>query len=133
MQCFLRGFRFRHVERGADECDGVPVIVVTIEDRESFRHDPPARAVGHFEAILDLVRLRVVRVGRQLHSISHRRSIAGNQPFESEIAPLLIVTNLEQYNYAGATAIAVVMLLISMLVLFLINFIQNRERVRRGL
>lgn len=59
--------------------------------------------------------------------------IAGNQPFESEIAPLLIVTNLEQYDYAGATGIAVVMLLISMFVLFLINFIQNRERVKRGL
>jgi sulfate transport system permease protein len=59
--------------------------------------------------------------------------IAGNQPFESEIAPLLIVTSLEQYDYPGATGIAVVMLLISMLVLFLINFIQNRERVRRGL
>lgn len=59
--------------------------------------------------------------------------IAGNQPFESEIAPLLIVTSLEQYDYAGATGIAVVMLLISVVVLFLINFIQNRERVRRGL
>lgn len=59
--------------------------------------------------------------------------IAGNQPFESEIAPLLIVTSLEQYDYAGATDIAVVMLLVSMAVLFLINFIQNRERERRGL
>ena len=37
--------------------------------------------------------------------------IAGNMPYESEIAPLLIVIKLEEYNYAGATAIAVVMLL----------------------
>jgi sulfate transport system permease protein len=59
--------------------------------------------------------------------------IAGNQPFQSEIAPLLIVTSLEQYDYAGATGIAIVMLLVSMLVLFVINFIQNRERERRGL
>jgi sulfate transport system permease protein len=59
--------------------------------------------------------------------------IAGNQPFESEIAPLLIVTSLEQYDYAGATDIAVIMLLVSVLVLFVINFIQNREREKRGL
>jgi len=39
--------------------------------------------------------------------------IAGNMPFKSEIAPLLIVTQLEEYNYAGAAAIACVMLLIS--------------------
>ena len=43
--------------------------------------------------------------------------IAGNMPFKSEIAPLLIVTQLEEYNYAGAAAIACVMLLISFAVL----------------
>ena len=59
--------------------------------------------------------------------------IAGNMPFESEIAPLLIVTSLEEYDYAGATGIAVVMLLASLAVLLLINVIQHRERVRRGL
>lgn len=59
--------------------------------------------------------------------------IAGNMPFESEIAPLLIVTSLEEYDYAGATGIAVVMLLASLTVLLVINGIQHRERVRRGL
>ena len=59
--------------------------------------------------------------------------IAGNMPFESEISPLLIVTSLEEYDYAGATGIAVVMLLASLGVLILINWIQHRERVRRGL
>lgn len=58
--------------------------------------------------------------------------IAGNMPYESEIAPLLIVTQLEQYDYAGATAIAAVMLVASFLLLLLINLIQywSRRRMR---
>ena len=58
--------------------------------------------------------------------------IAGNMPFRSEIAPLLIVTQLEQYDYAGATAIATVMLAASLLLLILINGIQARERRLTG-
>ena len=50
--------------------------------------------------------------------------IAGNMPMVSEITPLLIITKLEQYDYAGATAIAVVMLLISFVLLLLINLLQ---------
>ena len=58
--------------------------------------------------------------------------IAGNMPFKSEIAPLLIVTELEQYDYAGATAIATVLLLTSFATLAVINVIQGRERRRLG-
>ncbi|WP_035383512.1 sulfate ABC transporter permease subunit CysT [Ferriphaselus sp. R-1] len=50
--------------------------------------------------------------------------IAGNMPYISEIAPLLIVAKLEQYDYAGATAIAVLMLLISFALLLGINALQ---------
>lgn len=50
--------------------------------------------------------------------------IAGNMPYISEIAPLLIVAKLEQYDYAGATAIAVLMLLISFVLLLSINGLQ---------
>ncbi|MRR53812.1 MAG: sulfate ABC transporter permease subunit CysT [Deltaproteobacteria bacterium] len=50
--------------------------------------------------------------------------IAGNMPMVSEITPLLIITKLEQYDYAGATAIAAVMLGASFLVLFAVNVIQ---------
>ena len=50
--------------------------------------------------------------------------IAGNMPYISEISPLLIVSKLEQYDYAGATAIAVAMLLISFVILFAINALQ---------
>lgn len=55
--------------------------------------------------------------------------IAGNVPFQSEIAPLLIVTRLEEYDYSGAAAIACVMLLISFAVLLLLNGLQHwRQR-----
>ncbi len=50
--------------------------------------------------------------------------ISGNMPMKTEIVPLLIMTKLEQFNYAGAAAIASVMLVISFILLFLINFWQ---------
>ena len=50
--------------------------------------------------------------------------ISGNMPMRTEITPLLIVTKLEQYDYAGATAIAVVMLVISFALLLIINVLQ---------
>lgn len=50
--------------------------------------------------------------------------IAGNLPMVSEITPLLIITKLEQYDYQGATAIAVVMLVISFILLLIINLLQ---------
>ncbi|WP_277613992.1 sulfate ABC transporter permease subunit CysT [Neobacillus muris] len=52
--------------------------------------------------------------------------ISGNMPMKTEIVPLLIITKLEQYNYSGAAAIAVVMLGFSFILLFLINFWQWR-------
>ena len=58
--------------------------------------------------------------------------IAGNMPGKTEIAPLLIVTQLEQYAYAGATAIATVMMLASFLILLVINLIQAASRRRMG-
>jgi sulfate transport system permease protein len=54
--------------------------------------------------------------------------IAGNMPNVSEITPLLIITKLEQYDYAGATAIASVMLVVSFLLLFSINLLQKWSR-----
>jgi len=57
--------------------------------------------------------------------------IAGNMPMKTEIAPLLIMTKLEQYDYAGATAIAVVMLGASFLLLLAINLLQAWA-TRRG-
>jgi len=56
--------------------------------------------------------------------------ISGNMPLKTEIAPLLIMTKLEQYDYAGATAIALVMLIISFILLLFINFLQWRMNKR---
>jgi len=58
--------------------------------------------------------------------------IAGNRPMKSEIAPLLIITKLEQYDYAGATAIAVAMLVISFLLMLAINALQGWALARHG-
>lgn len=58
--------------------------------------------------------------------------IAGNVPFVSEITPLIIITKLEQYEYASATAVAVVMLVISFLLLFAINGLQWWATRRNG-
>ncbi len=56
--------------------------------------------------------------------------IAGNMPMVSEITPLLIITKLEQYDYAGATAIAVSMLLMSFVLILAINGLQGWQRRR---
>jgi sulfate transport system permease protein len=54
--------------------------------------------------------------------------IAGNMPMISEVTPLIIITKLEQFDYAGATAIASVMLFVSFLMLFIINLLQRWSR-----
>jgi sulfate transport system permease protein len=58
--------------------------------------------------------------------------IAGNTPYVSEIAPLLIVIRLEEYDYAGATALATVMLALSFAMLLFINLIQSWTRRKYG-
>ncbi|ARU06069.1 sulfate ABC transporter permease subunit CysT [Comamonas serinivorans] len=58
--------------------------------------------------------------------------IAGNMPMVSEITPLIIISKLEQYDVPGATAVAVVMLLISFVMLFVINWLQAWQRRRYG-
>ena len=59
--------------------------------------------------------------------------IAGNMPGKTEVAPLLIMTKLEQYDYAGATAIAVVMLLVSFVLLAFVNIMQMIASKRFGM
>lgn len=54
--------------------------------------------------------------------------ISGNMPMKTEIAPLLIMTQLERFDYAGATAIALLLLIVSFILLFLINTLQRWSR-----
>jgi sulfate transport system permease protein len=57
--------------------------------------------------------------------------IAGNMPMVSEIAPLLIIIKLEEFDYAGAASIGVVMLGVSFLMLFALNGVQSFAAARR--
>ena len=60
--------------------------------------------------------------------------IAGNRPYETEITPLIIMSELQEFDYKSATSIALVMLVASFLVLFLMNLMQarNSKRLRGG-
>ena len=58
--------------------------------------------------------------------------IAGNMPFQSEITPLLIITQLEEFDYPGAAAIATVMLFASFAILLLLNLLQHWQQKRLG-
>ncbi len=60
--------------------------------------------------------------------------IAGNKPYYTEITPLIIMSELQEYDYASATSIALVMLMVSFLILFSMNLLQARtaKRIRGG-
>jgi sulfate transport system permease protein len=58
--------------------------------------------------------------------------IAGNIPYVSEIAPLLIVIRLQEFDYPGATAVATIMLVMSFVILLAINLLQAWSRRRLG-
>ena len=58
--------------------------------------------------------------------------IAGNQPMKTEITPLVVLSKLEQYDYAGATAVAVALLVMSFVMILVINLIQWRSHARHA-
>jgi len=58
--------------------------------------------------------------------------IAGNMPMKTEITALLIVTKLEEYDYTGAAAIAVAMLILSLTIMLAVNLLQSRFQKREG-
>jgi sulfate transport system permease protein len=82
-----------------------------------------------FPALLTGVTLAFARAIGEYGSVIF---IAGNMPMVSEITPLLIITKLEQYDYAGATAIALTMLFFSFILLLLINALQAWQARRSG-
>ncbi len=82
-----------------------------------------------FPALLTGVTLSFARAVGEYGSIVF---ISGNMPLKTEITPLLIVTKLEQYDYAGATALAIVMLGVSFALLFTINALQRWSRPRHA-
>lgn len=125
---------------------GMPFIVRTVEPvlAETDREVEEAAATlgaGRLRAIVSVVLPPLMPALLTGFALSFARAIgeygsvifiAGNIPYVSEIAPLLIVIKLEEFNYAGATAVAAIMLTLSFLTLLLINFIQYRARRRFG-
>ncbi|WP_334174754.1 sulfate ABC transporter permease subunit CysT [Pseudoxanthobacter sp.] len=143
------GFQIAYTPRGivvALVFIGLPFVVRTVEpvlaeiDREL---EEAAATLGArrwqtvFRVVLPLVVPAVMTgfalaLARAIGEYGSVIFIAGNIPYVSEIAPLLIVTKLEGFDYAGATAIAAIMLIIAFLMLFAINLLQAWARRRMG-
>jgi sulfate transport system permease protein len=123
---------------------GLPFVVRTVqpvlEDQEAESEEVAASLGASRRQVFRLVILPTIApalltgfalaFARALGEYGSVIFIAGNMPGLSEIAPLLIVTKLEQYDYAGATAIAVVMLTAAFLLLLAINSLQKWRQSR---
>jgi sulfate transport system permease protein len=128
---------------------GIPFVVRTVqpilEDLESELEEAAsslgANRIQIFVKVLFPILLPALLTGFALafaRAVGEYGSvvfIAGNIPMVSEITPLIIITKLEQYDYAGATAIALTMLIISLILLLIINSLQawTSKRSGRGL
>lgn len=125
---------------------GLPFVVRTLQPvlEESSRDLEEAAATlgaGRWQTILRVIAPPLAPALLTGFALAFARSvgeygsvvfIAGNLPYVSEIAPLLIVIKLEEFNYPAATAIAAVMLIIAFIVLLVINGLQAWSRRRMG-
>lgn len=123
---------------------GIPFVVRAVEpvladldaEIEEAAHCLGATAIQTFRRVILPTTLPALTTGFALafaRAVGEYGSvifIAGNLPMVSEIAPLLIVVRLEEFEYEQATAIAVVMLVVSLLILFGINTVQAWSRWR---
>ena len=126
---------------------GLPFVVRTVQPvlEELDREMEEAAAVlgaGRLQAFLRVVLPEVFPAALTGFALAFARGlgeygsvvfISGNMPGRTEIAPLLIMTRLEQYDYPGATALAVVLLGFSFLLLLCINRLQALARARSGM
>lgn len=117
---------------------GIPFIVRTIQpvlESLDSTYEEAATILGasrcriFFQVILPEIRPALLTgfglaFARALGEYGSVVFIAGNSPYETEIVPLLILSKLQQFDYEGATAIALVMLIIAFVLLFIINAIQ---------
>jgi sulfate transport system permease protein len=124
---------------------GLPFVVRTIqpvlEDMEAAQEEAAAslgatrwqtfRRVVFPQLVPALITGTTLAFARAVGEYGSVVFIAGNMPGKTEIVPLLIITKLEQYDYAGATALAALMLVISFALLLLINYLQRKTLVRR--
>jgi len=121
---------------------GLPFVVRTVEpvlqdiekELEEAAHSLGANHWQTFTKIIFPVIVPALLTGsamafaRALGEYGSVVFIAGNMPMKTEIIPLLIMTKLEQYDYAGATALAAVTLVLSFVLLFMINFLHAWTR-----
>lgn len=120
---------------------GIPFVVRTVQpvlEKLDSSYEEAAGVLGasrvkiFWKVIFPEIRPAVftgfgLAFGRCLGEYGSVVFIAGNQPYETEITPLIIMSELQEYDYASATAIALVMLIVSFLILFLSNLIQARN------
>lgn len=120
---------------------GIPFVVRTVQpvlEKLDSSYEEAAGVLGasrvkiFWKVIFPEIRPAVftgfgLAFGRCLGEYGSVVFIAGNQPYETEITPLIIMSELQEYDYASATAIALVMLIIAFLILFLSNLIQARS------
>jgi sulfate/thiosulfate transport system permease protein len=118
---------------------GLPFVVRTVqpvlEDLDlEYEEAAASLGAGRFQTICRVVAPEILPAALTGFALAFARAlgeygsvvfIAGNMPMKTEIVPLLIITKLEQYDYRGANAIAVVMLTISFLLLLTINGLQR--------
>jgi len=125
---------------------GLPFVVRTIEpvlqEFDSAMEEAAASlGANRWQAFLKVILPNILPSAITGFALAFARSvgeygsvifIAGNMPYVSEVVPLLIITKLEQYDYAGATAIGLIMLLLSFLLLLIVNSLQWWIRRRSG-
>ena len=118
---------------------GLPFVVRTLEPvlqdlRPEFEEAAATLGASRYQAVRDVLLPETLPAILTGFALAFARAtgeygsvifISGNMPMKTEIAPLLIVTKLEQFDYAGATALAAVMLVISFALLLCINFLQT--------
>lgn len=123
---------------------GLPFVVRTLqpvlEDFEAAQEEAAAtlgatrwqtfRRVVYPQLVPALITGTTLAFARAVGEYGSVVFIAGNMPGKTEILPLLIITKLEQYDYAGATALAAMMLVVSFVLLLVINFLQRKTLVR---
>jgi len=126
---------------------GLPFVVRTIQPvlEEADHEVEEAAAVlgaGRLQVFLKVIFPTLIPAALTGFTLAFARAlgeygsvvfISGNMPMRTEIAPLLIMTKLEQFDYPGATAIATVLLVASFLLLLAINRLQAWTRVRAGM
>ena len=114
---------------------GIPFVVRTVQpilEKLDSTYEEAAGVLGAsririFWQVIFPEILPAALTGRCLGEYGSVVFIAGNQPYETEITPLIIMSKLQEYDYTSATSIALVMLVAAFLILFLTNLVQSRS------